>query len=146
MAMTPDHPEGFEPHFRRSALTEPWEPLCSRREPGKIVIGVRAREAHCNSRGLVHGGLIVALADNAMGLSCVQKMMDAGEAPEGGLVTVSIAADFVSAARLGQWLAFDTTYVRTGRALCFAQAFVTADGEVIARTDARFSLRPGKQG
>jgi acyl-coenzyme A thioesterase PaaI-like protein len=30
------------------------------------------RAVHCNSRGFVHGGVIAALADNAMGLSFVR--------------------------------------------------------------------------
>ena len=64
----------------------------------------------------------------------------AGRKPEGGLVTVSMATDFIGAAKLGQWVAFDTQYVKTGRTLCFAQAFVTADGEVIARADAQFRV------
>lgn len=133
-------PQGFEPHFRKSPLTDPWEPIYSRREPGKLVIGLYTREAHCNSRGMVHGGLLAALADNAMGLSCVEVLVSEGRKPEGGLVTISLAADFVGAAKLGQWVAFDTGYVKTGRTLCFAQAFVTADGETIARADARFRV------
>jgi acyl-coenzyme A thioesterase PaaI-like protein len=84
--------------------------------------------------------LIAALADNAMGLSCVQVLTAAGRKPEGGLVTVSMAIDFIGAAKLGQWVAFDTQYVKTGRSLCFAQAFVTGDGDVIARADARFRV------
>jgi acyl-coenzyme A thioesterase PaaI-like protein len=51
-----------------------------------------------------------------------------------------MSTDFIGSAKLGQWLAFDTQYVKTGRTLCFAQAFVTADGEVIARADARFRV------
>jgi acyl-coenzyme A thioesterase PaaI-like protein len=133
-------PEGFAPHFRKSQLTDPWEPIFSKREPGKVIIGLHAREAHCNSRGMVHGGLIAALADNAMGLSCVAALIAEGRKPEGGLVTISLATDFVGAAKLGQWVAFDTVYVKTGGALCFAQAFVTANGEAIARADARFKV------
>jgi uncharacterized protein (TIGR00369 family) len=133
-------PAGFEPHFRKSPLTEPWEPIFSRRETDRVVIGVQVREAHTNSRGMVHGGLIAALADNAMGLSCVAVLTGEGRKPEGGLVTVSMATDFIGAAKLGQWLEFDTQYVKTGRTLCFAQAFVRADGEVIARADARFRV------
>jgi hypothetical protein len=30
--------------------------------------------------------------------------------------------------------------VKTGRSLCFAQAFITADREAIARADARFKV------
>ena len=138
MATAP--PAGFEPHLRRSPLTEPWEPIFSRRLPDRVIIGLYAREPHTNSRGMVHGGLIAALADNAMGLSCVVVLTAQERKPEGGLVTVSMATDFIGAAKLGQWVAFDTSYVRTGRTLCFAQAFITADGEVIGRADARFKV------
>ena len=133
-------PEGFEPHFRKSPLTEPWEPLYSRVLAGRVVIGLYVREPHTNSRGMLHGGLIAALADNAMGLSCVHVLTVEGRKPEGGLVTVSMATDFIGAAKLGQWVEVDTQYVKTGRTLCFAQAFVTADGDVIARADARFKV------
>ncbi|MDP3738323.1 MAG: PaaI family thioesterase [Hyphomonadaceae bacterium] len=133
-------PHGFEPHFRKSPLTDPWEPIYSQRLPDRVIIGLHTREPHCNSRGLLHGGLIAALADNAMGLSCVQVLIGQGRKPEGGLVTVSMSTDFIGTAKLGQWLAVDTQYVKTGRTLCFAQAFVTADGEVIARADARFRV------
>jgi uncharacterized protein (TIGR00369 family) len=133
-------PDGFEPHFRKSNLTDPWEPIFSKRLPDRVILGLNAREPHTNSRGMVHGGLIAALADNAMGLSCVAVMTGEGRKPEGGLVTVSMATDFIGAAKLGQWVAFDTSYVKTGRTLCFAQAFVTADGDVIGRADARFRV------
>lgn len=133
-------PEGFEPHFRRSPLTEPWEPIFSRRLSDRVIIGLHTREAHTNSRGMVHGGLIAAIADNAMGLSCSQALEAEGRRPAGGLVTVSMGIDYVGVAKLGQWLAFETQYVKTGRSLCFAQAFVLADGDVIARADARFKV------
>lgn len=133
-------PHGFEPHFRKSPLTDPWEPLYSHRLPDRIIVGLHVREPHTNSRGMVHGGLIAALADNAMGMSCGAVMMAEGRSLEAKPVTVSMATDFIGIAKLGQWLAFDTVYVKTGRTLCFAQAFVTADGEVIARADARFRV------
>jgi uncharacterized protein (TIGR00369 family) len=139
-AVVQEPPEGFAPHFRKSPLTDPWEPLYSRVLADRIVLGVRVRTPHTNSRGMLHGGLIAALADNAMGLSCVQMLSSEGRKPEGGLVTVAMATDFIGAAKLGQWVAFDTPYIKTGRTLCFAQAFVTADGEVIARADAKFRV------
>ena len=70
----------------------------------------------------------------------IETLIAESRKPEGGLVTISLAADFVGVGKLGQWIAFDTRYVKTGRSLCFAQAFVTADDEVIARADARFKL------
>ena len=100
-----------------------------------MILGLRAAEAHTNSRGFVHGGLITALADNAMGLSCARML---GEAAS--LVTVNLTVDFLGTAYLGQWLEFDTLFVKPGRTLSFAQAFVTADGQPCARTNAVFRV------
>lgn len=130
-----DAPAGFERHDRRSPVTDPWEPLYRRLSGDTVVLGLRAGAAHCNSRGFVHGGLITTLADNAMGLSCGRVV---GE--DASFVTVNLAVDFLAAARIGQWLAFDTVFVRPGGTLCFAQAFVTADGEPCARANAVFRL------
>jgi uncharacterized protein (TIGR00369 family) len=128
-------PGGFEPHDRKSGLTDPWEPLYSRKSGGTVVLGLRAGPVHANSRGFVHGGLIGALADNAMGLSCARTLGHTG-----GLVTVNLNVDFLGRALEGQWLEFDTVYVKPGRTLCFAQAFVTADGQPCARANAVFRV------
>lgn len=128
-------PPGFERHARKSPLTAPWEPLYARTAGDRMILGLRAGQAHTNSRGFVHGGLITALADNAMGLSCARTLGAAG-----GLVTVNLSVDFLASALLGQWLEFDTVFVKPGRTLSFAQAFVTADGRPCARANAVFRL------
>lgn len=48
--------------------------------------------------------------------------------------------DFLAGAGVGQWLAFETGFVRTGGTLCFAQCFVTADETVCARANATFRV------
>jgi len=132
-------PDGFEPHSRKSPLTDPWEPIYARKTPDRVVLGLVVAEAHTNSRGLLHGGLIAALADNAMGLSCGQVMAGRGLASS-GLVTVSLGVDYLGKARIGDWLAVDTSFVRAGRTLCFAGAEVIANGEPIARAHATFRV------
>src|SRR5690348_13761493 len=92
-------PEGFARHPRRSPLTEPWEPIYFKATPEAYILGLRLAEAHTNSRGLIHGGLIAALADNAMGLSCSLK---AGNLL--GLVTINLSVDYLGSANIGQWL------------------------------------------
>lgn len=131
----PEIPEGFEPHFRKSPLTDPWEPLHSKRTDKAVIIGLRLAKPHTNARGLIHGGLIAALADNAMGLSCAQQM--------GGttsLVTIGLAVDFVGSATIGQWLTVESDVIRTGSTICFAQSLVKADGATIARANATFRV------
>ena len=128
-------PEGFAPHFKRSPVTDPWEPLFSRRGEKSVQLGVWLREAHCNSRGLLHGGVIAALADNAMGLSCVASQQAARSA-----LTVSLNVDYLATAKIGQWLLIDPRVVKTGSTLGFVDALITADGEAIARATATFRM------
>ena len=135
-----DIPEGFERQTRRSPLTDPWEPIYSKQTPDAIILGLRLATPHTNARGFVHGGLIAALTDKAMGHSCGHKM--------GGrysLVTVSMAIDFISSAQVGQWLAVESEVIRTGATLCFAQCLVTADGIPIARANGTFRVLPKKE-
>jgi uncharacterized protein (TIGR00369 family) len=135
MDMAADPPEGFAPHFRQSPVTSPWEPLFSRRLEGAVQIGLWLREVHCNSRGLLHGGVIAALADNAMGLSCGTALPSVQ-----GLVTVSLNVDYAGSARIGQWLQIEPRVLRTGKSMGFADALVTADGGIIARASATFRV------
>jgi uncharacterized protein (TIGR00369 family) len=132
-----DTPEGFQPHFRRSPLTDPWEPLYSKRTDKAVIIGLRLAKPHTNGRGLIHGGLIAALADNAMGYSCAQRMGGAAS-----LVTIGLAVDFIGSAKVGQWLAVESDVIRTGSTICFAQSLVKADDIVIARANATFRVVP----
>ena len=126
-------PDGFAPHFRKSGLTDPWEPLYSRNTGEAIQIGLRAGPAHANSRGFVHGALISALADNAMGLSCGLSLQGIS-----GLITVGLSLDFLSTARLGQWLEIRPVVLKTGKNLCFSTATIHADEGLCARANATF--------
>lgn len=136
-------PEGFGPHTRKSPLTDPWEPLYAKPTADRLVLGARVREAHCNSRGMPHGGFLAALADNAMGLS-LGVNLTAARQPVGGLVTVSLTLDYLGAAKLDQWLEFDTDFVKLGRSICFAEATVRADGIPVARARATFKVLESK--
>lgn len=131
--MSDDAPAGFARHFKTSGLTDPWEPLYSRRTEAAVIIGLRAGPAHANSRGFVHGGLIAALADNAMGLSCGLSLE-----PGANLVTAGLAVDFIATARLGQWLEIRPVVMKAGRTLSFCAATVHADETLCARANATF--------
>ena len=135
-----DIPSGFEPHFRKSPLTDPWEPLYAKRTDEAVIIGLRLAKPHTNGRGLIHGGLIAALADNAMGYSCAQRM-----GWTSSLVTIGLAVDFIGTAQIGQWLAVESDVIRTGSTICFAQSLIKADDVVIARANGTFRVVPKKE-
>jgi uncharacterized protein (TIGR00369 family) len=135
-----DIPQGFQHQSRRSPLTDPWEPIYTKQTPDAIILGLWLAKPHTNARGFVHGGLIAALTDKAMGHSCGHKM--------GGthsLVTVSMSIDFISSARIGQWLTVETDVIKTGSTNCFAQCFVKADNVAIARANGTFRVVPKQE-
>ena len=140
--MTFQPPDPFTLHTRHSPLTTPWEPIYAAISDDRWRLGIEIREPHTNSRGAPHGGLIAALADNAMGLSCgvVLKSLNIVSS---GLVTVSLSVDYLGAAGLGQWLTFDTDFIKPGKSLCYADATVSADGKPVARAHATFKVVGG---
>ena len=126
-------PPGFERHFRQSPVTVPWEPLWSRRDGARFRLGLHVAQPHCNSRGMLHGGIISALSDNAMGLACVFAL--GGNA---GLVTVQLSVEYLGAARQGDWLEIVAIPAKTGRTLSHASADVFAGEKLVARATAIF--------
>jgi len=135
-----DIPAGFEPHFRKAPLTDPWEPLYSKKTEKSVTVGLRLATPHTNARGLIHGGLIAALADAAMGYSCAQ-----ATGWTTSFVTISLSIDYVGAAGIGQWFSVEGEAIKTGSTICFAQSLITADGVVIARASGTFRVVPKKE-
>jgi uncharacterized protein (TIGR00369 family) len=134
-----DIPHGFEPLSRKSPLTEPWEPIYAKKTERAVIIGLRLAKPHTNGRGLIHGGLIAALADNAMGYSCAQATNWTTS-----FVTVSLSVDFVGSAEIGQWCSIESDVIKTGKTIGFAQSLIKADGVVIARASGTFRVVPKK--
>ncbi len=132
-------PDGFELLSRPSPLLDPWRPLYARTEPERVTLGIEVREPHTNSRGTVHGGLFAALADQGMGHSCGARLESEGLKIL-TLWTSSMAVDYFDAARPGQWLMFETVFIRTGRTLCHAEMDITADGRTVARARGSFRI------
>jgi len=138
--VTADIPSGFEPHFRKSPFTDPWEPLYSKKTDRGVSMGLQLGRPHTNSRGLIHGGLIASLADNSMGYSCAQ-----ATGWTTSFVTVTLAVDYIGSAKIGQWLAVECEVIKTGSTLCFAQSLIKADDAVIARANGTFRVVPKKE-
>lgn len=132
-------PEGFELFTRPSPLLDPWRPIYARTAPDRMVLGLELREPHSNSRATAHGGLVAALADQAMGMSCALKLRTDG-VQVANLWTTSLSIEYLGVGKLGQWLEFDSTFARVGKTLCYAECNISADGETIARAHANFRV------
>jgi len=137
-----DIPEGFAPDLQKSPITDPWEPLYSKRTEKAVVLGLRVAKPHTNQQRLVHGGLIATLADNAMAYSCRQVIGSWAS----WMAIISLTVDFVGPAQIGQWLTVESDVIKTGKTICFAQSLIKADNSAIARANATFRVVPKHQG
>lgn len=133
-------PAGYRPHTRKSPLTAPWEPLFARETADAVQLALEIREAHCNARGFAHGGLISALADNAMGLSAVRYARLKAGGGKASAVTVNLALDFIDTARVTEWVEFLPSLLKVGRTLAFVECRVMCGARLIARGNASFRM------
>lgn len=84
-----------------------------------------AAEKHMNSAGSVHGGMLMSFVDVAM--SRTSRLVSG--APR--CSTVSLTADFVGPARLGELIEARTKVTRRSRSLVFLTAEITAGDRAI---------------
>lgn len=82
---------------------------------------------HRNRRGTVHGGLILALADRAMGLTARQLDTERNHA------TVQLDMFFVHAAGIGADIAIECQVIRETRSLVFLEVEMHSAGHVVAK-------------
>jgi len=107
--------------------------------PGRVEVSFEAGPHHLNLQGLVHGGVIAALADTAMGLAMRTKL---GRGRRH--VTVDLTVEFMAPGRAGRIVARGRT-VKIGRQLGFAEAdVVDARGRLLARARSTLSVTSEK--
>jgi acyl-coenzyme A thioesterase 13 len=130
-------PAGFDPLFRTNPFNDTMGPFFYRSTKPGFVIGLRVAEKHVNASGNAHGGLLLTLADIALGYTAA-----AAADPPLRLATVNIAADFAGRVRLGDWLEAHVDVQKIGRRLVFANAYLVVGAERIARVSGVFSRSP----
>jgi acyl-coenzyme A thioesterase 13 len=128
-------PEGFSPLFRTSPVLDMIGPIYYRGKGKALVLGLRIEHKHCNARGTIHGGILAALADVALGYT-----MAFSTEPPTSLVTASLSLDFAGTANVGDWLETNVDIQKQGSRLAFANCFITVDGVRIVRASAVFMV------
>jgi len=129
-----DVPRGFKKLFRSSPFLDLIGPLYYKPRKSGFIVALRAAEKHCNARGLVHGGVLMTLADIALGYRLATQ-----ENPPAALSTASLTADFVGTAKCGDWIEAHVDIQKLGGRLAFANAYIVCDGNRIARASGVFA-------
>ncbi|MCP4318873.1 MAG: PaaI family thioesterase [Hyphomicrobiales bacterium] len=135
----PEIPAGFKVLSRGSPYIDMVGPLYHTLSDEGLLIGFLAEEKHCNSRGIVHGGLLSTVADIALGYS-------AGGFPDVNrpMVTTSITIDFAGSAREGDWVLFKTDVQKVGRMAAFANTYAHVGEKRIVRASGIFTVLDGR--
>lgn len=121
-------PPGFEPIDLGKGFAEHFGPVYIRRETS--MLGFRVAEHHLNPVGVCNGGAMATFAD----MQIVAVHTGAGTTRKHA-PTISLALDYVGTAPLGAWIEASVTLVKQTRNMIFTQALITADGQVVARSN-----------
>jgi uncharacterized protein (TIGR00369 family) len=135
-AAFPDAPDGFEPLQRGGPWFRHLGPVYAKPAgENAIIIGLRLDERHLNVRGVAHGGMLMTLADSALGIAIHHHA-----AALKGVATVSMSCDFLEPAGPGDWMEAHVDIGRIGASMAFASCHLLVNGRRILRASGVFAL------
>lgn len=128
-------PQGFRQMPDGLGFGDNIQPSYLRIEGESASLGLLVERQHLNSMGICHGGALMTLADMtaATGVNLARGV-------RAGSPTVNLAVDFISAARLGQWVQADVHLVTVKRRFGFCSGAITNCEGVVARFNGTFYL------
>ncbi len=104
-------------------------------EDGTIEIEYEGKEAFTNPIGVIQGGFLVAMLDDAMG----QALLSTLKADEFG-PTLELKTSFLAPAKVGKLVGTGKVLSKGGR-VCFLEAELRQDGKLVAKSTATAVIR-----
>ncbi|MEK7736279.1 MAG: PaaI family thioesterase [Pseudomonadota bacterium] len=131
-------PDGFRLLSRGGPILAMLGPLYYRKDAqDRSVIALRIEEKHLNIRGIAHGGMLVTLADSALGIA-----LSMSQTPPQAMVTVNLSTDFADSAHSGDWVEAHVDIQRVGKRMAFANCYLHVGEKRILRASGVFALMP----
>ncbi len=131
-----DVPEGYTPLIPGGPWLAHAGPIYQRPGPhGTVVIALRVDPQHTNMRGIAHGGMLVTLADSALG-----RNMNLTRKAVAAMVSVNLSTDFIGAAKVGDWLEAHVEIRKHGARLSFAECQLRVGDKVVVRCSGVFAV------
>jgi acyl-coenzyme A thioesterase 13 len=129
--------EASAPPIPGYLIYDPVDPFENRAGPffwaglpdGTHSFAITAAGRHCNSQGLVHGGLLMTMIDLAL-------VITAKSAPDEQLVTVSLNSGFMSSAREGDLIEARGELLRRTRSLAFVRGRISRGDRMLVAASA----------
>lgn len=132
-------PEGFVLE-KRGPFTHRNGPIFVKRgEDGAAERAFFADEKHANGMGIVHGGMIATFIDGSLAHAV-------GKATGVGGVTIQLSINYLSVAKLGDWVFAEAWVTRHTKDVAFAEARIYTGERDIARATSVFKLMRKREG
>ncbi len=107
---------GWESYVSNSPFTAPHGQMYQKIDTdGACWRAFLAQNIHCNSAGIVHGGMMVTFIDALMGLTVANSAQSTA-------LTVRLTTDFLSIARPGDWIVGQSRVSKLTRSVAFVEA------------------------
>jgi uncharacterized protein (TIGR00369 family) len=126
-------PPGYVLQPGRGAFTAHNGPFFHRPTAEGAAQAFLAQDRHCNSLGLIHGGMISAFLDGLLASA-------AARASEATPVTIHLSIDFLDMGRAGDWVMGEARVTRTTRDIAFVEGRAHVRERDLARVSALFKL------
>lgn len=124
--MTASIPDGWERFVEPGGFVDLVGPLYVRTEAnGLRAFGFEAQTKHANKIERVHGGMLMTVADRALGVAA----WDASGRP---CVTVQFDMQFLSTVRMGEFTWISPELVRKTSSLVFMRGTLAVEGRSVA--------------
>ena len=98
-------PPGFKRIENVTGFAEANGPWFEKIEDGRLIRGFLPGPQHANGLGIVHGGMLAAFLDSAMGTAVFRDI-------ERRAVTLKLSLDYLGPARVGDWLQAERPWFR----------------------------------
>jgi len=128
--LIPAPPEGFKPSARGPYTTHNG-PFFHRSTSETLEHAFFVLKRHCNSLGIVHGGMLSTFMDGVLANAVGR---EAGTAS----VTVHLSLDFLSMARAGDWVFGDAVVTRQTKDLIFVEGRIRVGTRDVMRASGIF--------
>lgn len=129
-------PQAYRPLTQPSNFNKLCGPYFEKIENGaNTAMAVRIEEKHLNQRDITHGGMLLALADNAMGAAAARAYQY-----KAGLVTVSMNSDFLKPTAVGDWVEARPVILRKGKRMAFVECPLYVNDTLIFRASGVFAV------
>ena len=136
-------PTGFLPHTMSASaekfltLLGPWYYKDVKHDDGLVekIFGIHIEDRHTNIWGSAHGGMLISMADSALGYNLAH-----ARNPPQNLVTVHLDVDFIASPKPGDWVHTEMKIHKILPSMSFADCYLKVGKKMILKSSGIFSV------